>query len=118
MKKGVSQPKPPVGLEFELTPPFLEANPDVKEAMPAPETLQPLHPPAKEVPWETGEVKCEPVTKEQIQQVSVAVQEAQTREVAEAFLWGAASGVVVCATFGFLLWMLWRSPSLPPPGPA
>jgi hypothetical protein len=123
-KSGISKPKPPVGLEFELTTPFLEANPDVKEAMP----VAPSEPVA--LPSGTLEIHpVVPVSDDQVQQILESGQrricqppplniEILRKRELEAFLWGAASALLVCGTVGFLIWTLSTAPSLPPPGPA
>jgi hypothetical protein len=115
-KTGISKPKPPVGLEFELTAPFLEANPDVKEAMPpaAPVKEEPIEKPPSPVP-EIRQV-APAFRPTSIYQERLA-EEIRKRE-AEAFLWGAASALLVCGTVAFLIWTLSSAPSPPPPGPA
>lgn len=86
--------KPPVGLEFQLTPLYLQANPEVnpdyayqnKEVDPPKEEPNVVHLPPENPLLNFDEAELMHMQK-------------------EAFLWGFASGLLVAGTLG-LLWMM------------
>lgn len=88
--------KPPVGLEFQLTPLYLQANPDVDPNYPTANKESQADP----VPPEINVVHLPPENP-----LLNFDEEELLHMQREAFLWGFASGFLVIGTIG-LIWMI------------